>query len=97
MVTKLGRVVMYHKEVPLIKLHDPSITLFLSSRDKLNTVCLNLHWIHIHLHIIDSRNPLNMWLHEVKRRICLYYHSAYGHNMYKSGDILQTAPNHKFA
>ena len=94
MVTKLGRVVMYHKEVPLIKLHDPSITLFLSSRDKLNTVCLNLHWIHIHLHIIDSRNPLNMWLHEVNLSLlpqCLW--SQY----VQSGDILQTAPNHKFA
>ena len=28
MVTKLGRVVTYYEELPLIKLHDPSIKLF---------------------------------------------------------------------
>ena len=28
MVTKLGRVVIYHEELPLIKLLDPSITWF---------------------------------------------------------------------
>ena len=81
MVIKLGRVLTYHKEVPLLKLHDPSITLFLRSRDKLNTVYLNLHWIHINIHI-DSHNPSNIWLREMARRIYLYYHNAYGHKMY---------------
>ena len=36
MVSKLGRVVIYHEDLPLIKLHDPSITNFVWLRDKIN-------------------------------------------------------------
>ena len=42
MVTKLGRVVTFHEELPLIELHDPSMTCFVRSRDKLNATYLHL-------------------------------------------------------
>ena len=43
MVDKLGRVVVYNEELPLIKLHDPSITCFLRSCDKLNILYIDVH------------------------------------------------------
>ena len=43
MVDKLGRVVVYNEELPLIKLHDPSITCFLRSCDKLNILYIDMH------------------------------------------------------
>ena len=42
MATKLGRVVLYHKKLLIIKLHDPSITWFCKVTRQIKFLCLHL-------------------------------------------------------
>ena len=43
--TQLGKVLTYNKNLALKKSHDPSITCFSRSRDKLSTLYLNQYWV----------------------------------------------------
>ena len=43
MVARIDRVVTYHEELPLIKLHGPSMSFYVISRDKFNAIRLHLH------------------------------------------------------
>ena len=110
MATKLGRVVIYLEELPLIKLLDPLITGFIRSCDMLNilySTCTRPMAIKhgkmlVHLDglpPINSHNPLNMCSRECSRdklKTYLYQQNAYGHKTYQRSDVTQGVSTHKF-
>ena len=94
MAEKLGRVVKFNEELPLIKLDHHLITCFLRSRDKLNIyISIYTLWMATNhgkvvtyyegLPPINSHNPLNMWSlereHTWQLKTYLRYRNIYGH------------------
>ena len=103
MATKLGKVVTYHEELPLIKLWILQSCGVTRSGEILNTLYFHLHQTNSHqisqgrdllwgLPPINSYNPLNMWSGNVTWQIndiCTI------HITNQSGDILREAPTIK--
>ena len=94
MAIKLGQVVTNHEKLPLIKLHDFSMTCFGMSHDKLITLYLLLHQINEHrgtpmtyhegLPSIKSHTSLHTIHGYIRSRdklklSYLHYHKTFGH------------------
>ena len=111
MVTKLGKVVTYHEELPLIKLHDSLVTLlcevtwqikyFISCY--INPIIATKHGKVVtyceRLPPINLNNPLNMCSCEVTwwiKNVTSPLSQWLWSQYLQGGEILQEAPNHKF-
>ena len=79
MATKLGKVVICHEELPLIKLLDPSIMWFCKVTWHVKYFISPLKYGKMVTHLdglshINSHNPLNMYSRESRDKLKTYLH-----------------------